>query len=45
MQEEDSDIIEVRLDDEFINALEVLVNGESISFEEQSWMDMKGRLP
>ncbi|XP_073481569.1 sushi domain-containing protein 2 [Aquarana catesbeiana] len=42
MQEEDSDIIEVRHHDELINTLEVLVNGEVISFEEQSWMDMKG---
>lgn len=44
MQEEDSDIIEVRHHDELINTLEVLVNGEVISFEEQSWMDMKGML-
>ncbi|XP_018413992.1 PREDICTED: sushi domain-containing protein 2 [Nanorana parkeri] len=42
MQEEDSDIIEVRMHDITINTLEVFVNKQIISFEEQSWMDMKG---
>ncbi|KAM5193400.1 sushi domain-containing protein 2 isoform 2-T2 [Mantella aurantiaca] len=42
MQEEESDRIEVRQHNEFLNKLEVLVNGQILSFEEQSWMDMKG---
>ncbi|KAM3937033.1 sushi domain-containing protein 2 [Leptodactylus fuscus] len=42
MQEEDSDVVEVRLKNGTKNELETLLNGEALSFEEQSWMDMKG---
>ncbi|XP_044131767.1 uncharacterized protein LOC122924584 isoform X1 [Bufo gargarizans] len=41
MQEEDSDVVEVRLKNGTQNELETLLNGEVLSFEEQSWMDMK----
>ncbi|XP_068102447.1 sushi domain-containing protein 2 isoform X2 [Hyperolius riggenbachi] len=42
MKEGHSDVIEVRLKNGSINTLEVLVNGEILSFQEQSWMDMEG---
>lgn len=42
MQEEDSDVVEVRLKNGTDHELETLLNGEVLSFEEQSWMDMKG---
>lgn len=44
MQEEDSDVVEVRLKNGTDHELETLLNGEVLSFEEQSWMDMKGQL-
>ncbi|KAM4052284.1 sushi domain-containing protein 2 [Anomaloglossus baeobatrachus] len=42
MQEGDSDVVEVRLKNQTQDELETLLNGEVLSFEEQSWMDMKG---
>ncbi|KAG8597924.1 hypothetical protein GDO81_002432 [Engystomops pustulosus] len=42
MQEEDSDVVEVRLKNGTDQELEILLNGEILSFDEQSWMDMKG---
>ncbi|KAM9330911.1 sushi domain-containing protein 2 [Gastrophryne carolinensis] len=42
MKEEESDVIEVRRKNASMDITEVLVNGEIISFKEQSWMDMKG---
>ncbi|XP_056393196.1 sushi domain-containing protein 2 [Hyla sarda] len=42
MQEEDSDVVEVRLKNGTQEELETLLNGEVLSFKEQSWMDMKG---
>ncbi|XP_057603219.1 sushi domain-containing protein 2 isoform X2 [Hippopotamus amphibius kiboko] len=41
VQEGGSDVVEVRLR-EGAGALQVLVNQEVLSFEEQSWMDLKG---
>ncbi|KAM3874287.1 sushi domain-containing protein 2-like [Diretmus argenteus] len=41
MREGSSDVIEVRLDNRQ-NRLEVLQNQKSLSFTEQSWMDLKG---
>ncbi|KAG8456187.1 hypothetical protein GDO86_002111 [Hymenochirus boettgeri] len=42
MQENRSDVIEVRLKDGTNQELQTLLNQEEISFEEQSWMDLKG---
>ncbi|CAH2296000.1 sushi domain-containing 2 [Pelobates cultripes] len=42
MQEGSSDVVEVRLLEESLEALETLLNGEVISFAEQSWLDLKG---
>ncbi|XP_075424181.1 sushi domain-containing protein 2 isoform X2 [Ascaphus truei] len=42
MQEGDSDVIEVRLNERTTYGLEVLLNHEVISFQEQSWMDLEG---
>ncbi|KAM4708698.1 sushi domain-containing protein 2 isoform 2-T3 [Discoglossus pictus] len=42
MQEGDSDVIEVRLKEESTQELETFLNKEVITFEEQSWMDLKG---
>ncbi|XP_066459292.1 uncharacterized protein [Eleutherodactylus coqui] len=42
MQEDNSDVVEVRLKNGTQNELETLVNGEALSFEEQTWMDVKG---
>ncbi|XP_075034646.1 sushi domain-containing protein 2 isoform X2 [Mixophyes fleayi] len=42
MQEDGSDVVEVRLKSETQHELETLLNGEVLSFKEQSWMDMKG---
>ncbi|XP_075691612.1 sushi domain-containing protein 2 isoform X2 [Rhinoderma darwinii] len=42
MQEEHSDVVEVRLKNGTQYQLETLLNGEALSFQEQSWMDMKG---
>lgn len=41
MQENSSDVIEVRTLG-YLNQLQVLLNQEVISFNEQSWMDLKG---
>ncbi|OCU02148.1 hypothetical protein XELAEV_18007909mg [Xenopus laevis] len=42
MQEDNSDVIEVRLKDGSTHELETLLNQEVIGFEEQSWMDLRG---
>ncbi|XP_063820371.1 sushi domain-containing protein 2 isoform X2 [Pseudophryne corroboree] len=42
MQEDGSDVVEVRLQRGTQHELETLLNGEVLSFDEQSWMDMKG---
>ncbi|XP_069816831.1 sushi domain-containing protein 2 [Dendropsophus ebraccatus] len=42
MQEGDSDVVEVRVKNQTEHELETLLNGEVLSFKEQSWMDMRG---
>ncbi|XP_069789027.1 sushi domain-containing protein 2 isoform X2 [Narcine bancroftii] len=43
MQESDSDVIEVRISKNLSDgSMEVLVNAEIVTFNEQSWMDLKG---
>ncbi|KAM4808187.1 sushi domain-containing protein 2 [Rhinophrynus dorsalis] len=42
MQENGSDVIEVRLKEGSTEELQTLLNQEVITFEEQSWMDLKG---
>lgn len=44
MQESSFDIVEVRLASDQ-NSLEVLRNRKSLSFSEQSWMDLNGDFP
>lgn len=40
MQENDSDVIEVRYSEDL--SLEVLLNQRVLNFSEQTWMDLKG---
>ncbi|XP_053329471.1 sushi domain-containing protein 2 [Spea bombifrons] len=42
MKEGASDVVEVRLKQKPSEELETLLNGEVISFDEQSWLDLKG---
>lgn len=44
MKESSFDIVEVRLAGDQ-NSLEVLRNSKSLSFSEQSWVDLKGDFP
>lgn len=44
MRESDFDIVEVRLARDQ-SSLEVLRNQKSLSFSEQSWMDLNGEFP
>lgn len=44
MRESDFDIVEVRLASDQ-SSLEVLRNQKSLSFSEQSWMDLNGEFP
>lgn len=44
MKESSSDIVEVRLASDH-NSLEVLRNRKSLSFSEQSWIDLTGDFP
>lgn len=44
MREASSDIVEVRLG-RASNGLEVLQNQQTLSFAEQSWMDLHGEFP
>lgn len=43
MKEKDSDIIEVRLADK-ADQLQVFMNQQALSFSEQKWIDLKGKL-
>lgn len=42
MQENQSDVVEVRLAQSPAGGLEVLRNQQALSFSEQSWMDLQG---
>lgn len=44
MREAASDVVEVRLDGNH-SSLEVLQNQRTLSFAEQSWMDLHGKTP
>uniref|UniRef100_A0ABM5GM24 Sushi domain-containing protein 2 isoform X2 n=1 Tax=Pogona vitticeps TaxID=103695 RepID=A0ABM5GM24_9SAUR len=43
MQENDSDVIEIRIP-EHSGSLEVLLNHKTLNFSEQTWMDLKGAI-